>query len=50
MPGASARGRLPKYPMKNVEMSEAAAVAVTRLRSSWVMHSTADGSSGLIRH
>ena len=47
MPGARASGRLPKYPMKKVEMREEAAVAVMRLRISPVKQLTAPGSSGL---
>lgn len=36
MPGASARGRLPKKPMTKVEIREDAAVAVIRLALSWL--------------
>jgi hypothetical protein len=50
MPGARARGRLPKKPMKKVEMREEAAVAVIRLRASCCMHASAPGSAGLARH
>lgn len=50
MPGASASGRFPKWPIKKVEMREEEAVAVMRLRVRSVMHLVAAGSPELTRH